>query len=382
VSDWMTIRVVLLGQPDVALADPPGRILLTHADHTFAELAEAVDTAFARWDLTPPHRFEVEGRILVAGGEADEAEVEDTDDVTVGEVGLRVGARFRYVFDLGERWEHECVVEDASVDPFEVAGDEPEVPVPVFGWGTIPDQYGRVTEDEDEREAVVHLELDEELDDLVEDARLDDELELDDVDLFEEGDELEGWEEPSEDVWAEPDASTWAIVAQALADVDRPGDPEALAAAAAELRARRDDEEGPYSLLWRLSDLDEDELPEDDADLWLELAAAVVVPADGVPEEESSPWTTLEPADWAGAVIELARAGVGAPAGASALIDMIGRCPEVESEELADEDRDALRTALTTVVALWRALGTLDDEARLTRLGQWGLPESLRLAWS
>jgi len=61
--------------------------------------------------------------------------------------GLLEGFGFR--FDFGDEWIHECMVEESRVDPVEVYGEPPLEPVPIFGWGTIPDQYGRTTDDRD-----------------------------------------------------------------------------------------------------------------------------------------------------------------------------------------------------------------------------------------
>jgi hypothetical protein len=35
------------------------------------------------------------------------------------------------------------VVGEVKVDPLEVLGIRPDVPLPYWGWGSIPDQYGR-----------------------------------------------------------------------------------------------------------------------------------------------------------------------------------------------------------------------------------------------
>ena len=35
-----------------------------------------------------------------------------------------------------------------DVDPEVEFGDEPLAPVPIFGWGDVPDQYGRSTPDD------------------------------------------------------------------------------------------------------------------------------------------------------------------------------------------------------------------------------------------
>ena len=61
---------------------------------------------------------------------------------------------------------------------------------------------------------------------------------------------------------------------------------------------------------------------------------------------------------------------------------MIETCPEID---LTDSDPDGdviLASGLETVVTLWEALGAVDPDRRLTRLGLWGLPEALRVAWT
>lgn len=59
---------------------------------------------------------------------------------------MKPGERFGYRFDFGDEWIHECMVDPAKVDPVDAYGDVPVDPVPIFGWGTIPDQYGRLTD--------------------------------------------------------------------------------------------------------------------------------------------------------------------------------------------------------------------------------------------
>jgi hypothetical protein len=227
VTDWMTIRVVLAGQGEADLPQPPGRVLVAHADHAFSDLAEAIDTAFGRWDLTPLHQFEVEGRVLLS--DPDDSEAEATDEVTLGEVGLRGGARFTYLFDLGEGWTHECTVEEVGVDPFDLTGEEPDVPVPVFGWGLLPDQYGRLTENDEESAG-------------------------------------DGWQDttevpPSEDAEATPfegdldewdaaETASWQVVAAAIDGVEREPDRDALSAVIATLRTAGNDADWPLDVLW------------------------------------------------------------------------------------------------------------------------------------
>lgn len=371
-TGWTTLRVVLLGRRGEPLARPPGRLLLMHADHSFADLSEAIDVVFGRWDLSPPHEFAVEGRRLLSGALDDDAE--DSDDVTLDEVGLRLGTRFSYVFDVGEGWAHECRVEAVDVDPIDEYGEVPRSPVPLYGWGTIPDQYGRLTEDDEDSDV-----LDAELTDVQSHARLGDRAPL--AESAVETAAEETFAPTSPDTRAE--RSAWAVVAEALDDVDRPRQDTALTAVVGELRRLPDNDEWPYDVLWAAGGLDDDELPEDDEELWLTLAGGVVEPRGALPldPDTESAWAALEPADWAGAVIELVRAGVGQPADPQTLLSLIDRCPEVEGADLTPEDEDILLAGLDTVVQLWGALGVLDTDGALTELGLWGLPESLRVAW-
>lgn len=361
-TDWMTIRVVLVGREGAPLPLPAGRVLLAHGDHTFADLAEAVDTAFGRWDLTPLHEFRVPGRYLISdldnAEESDDVVVEQSDEVALRDVGLEPGSILRYVFDLGERWVHRCDVESIGVDPVDLYGEEPEFPVPIFGWGPIPDQYGRDSEEEDEESL---------------------------SELFGEEDGEPGWDEEDDEAflaaWEEARAVAWQVVEAAVAEVDRRLDAAELHRVATALRTHAGSRRYPYDVLWAAADLTE--LPEDDRTLWIALAAAVVEPDGELPVdlEVEAAWATLEPADWAGAVIELTRAGIGQPADPPELVALIARCPEIEGPELTGNEIATLEVAFTPVVDLWRVLGAVDEHHRLTALGRWGLPEALRKAW-
>lgn len=48
-----------------------------------------------------------------------------------------------YVFDLGDDWAHLGTAGPQPIDPLETLGIVPGKPLPYFGWGDIPDQYGR-----------------------------------------------------------------------------------------------------------------------------------------------------------------------------------------------------------------------------------------------
>jgi hypothetical protein len=145
--------VDLLGGRGIGLDPAPGRVLLVGPSHSFEQLAEAIDTAFARWDLSHLHTFELaDGRRI--GYPDDEFGPElvwlDHAKLKVAKE-VKPGEHFTYVFDLGDNWEHRCVVEPEKADPLDEYGTVPPGPAVVWGWGSIPDQYGpRSFEDEGE----------------------------------------------------------------------------------------------------------------------------------------------------------------------------------------------------------------------------------------
>lgn len=152
------MRVILVSKGGEELAETPGRDLLVSSVHTFAELASAIDRAFARWDLSHLHEFRlVDGR-RIAMEEADDFEESapaqhlDERAHSLSSIGLSLGDTFIYVFDLGDHWEHGCTVLRSDVDPEEELGTVPSEILPTFGWGTIPDQYGRLSLDDDQDE--------------------------------------------------------------------------------------------------------------------------------------------------------------------------------------------------------------------------------------
>src|SRR3989304_9179082 len=74
-SGWWVVRVTMLSERGEELVDPPGRDLLMSRTHTFADLAKAIDRAFARWDLSHLHEFRLpDGRRVVMADEADDPE--------------------------------------------------------------------------------------------------------------------------------------------------------------------------------------------------------------------------------------------------------------------------------------------------------------------
>jgi hypothetical protein len=121
------------------------------AGHTFEQLATAINTAFARWDLSHLHQFELPDGRLVGFPNEDFEEPQSLDHTELKVMdALEPGDEFAYIFDFGDHWRHRCAISDDKVDAAHVYGTLPERPVPTWGWGWIPDQYGRVSEEGNE----------------------------------------------------------------------------------------------------------------------------------------------------------------------------------------------------------------------------------------
>jgi hypothetical protein len=129
-------------------------VFIVGPGHTFDQFAEAIDAAFARWDLSHLHQFELgDGRLIGYPDDSYAPELVWLDHAKLKVTReLKPGAEFEYVFDLGDNWQHRCVVEAGKADPVEEYGIVPSGPVAIWGWGWIPDQYGRRSEDGDEDE--------------------------------------------------------------------------------------------------------------------------------------------------------------------------------------------------------------------------------------
>ncbi|HWI33730.1 MAG TPA: hypothetical protein VNS83_05415 [Lapillicoccus sp.] len=147
---WFLVRVDLLSGRGQEFDPPPGRVLLVPPATTFEQLAEAINVALGRWDLGHLSRF-----VLADGTSVEDAETRAesiqavfTDGIPrttllterVGKL-VRSGDRFTYVFDFGDDWTHLCTHE-GQADPEETRG-LPERIWPAWGWGVLPDQYGR-----------------------------------------------------------------------------------------------------------------------------------------------------------------------------------------------------------------------------------------------
>lgn len=150
---WWSVRVELLGGAHCGELWPrPGRTFAVSPQHTFHTFAEAIDDAFARWDRSHLHEFTLPGGTRVTEwrflDDVDPAHEWDADAVTLGRL-LKLGDELGYVFDLGDNWRHTCTVGEELIDPAEVIGPGVTAPLPFWGWGSIPDPYGRLFDGDD-----------------------------------------------------------------------------------------------------------------------------------------------------------------------------------------------------------------------------------------
>jgi hypothetical protein len=146
---WWSITVELVEGRGHTYWPRPGRSFAAAPNHTFAHLADSIDTAFARWDRAHLYEFRLAdaSRIGRPDPDWDEDEILDGSVTKLGR--LTPGERFLYVFDFGDGWHHVCTVEPDKVDPLDVLGIKPAAPLAHFGWGDMPDQYGRRYVDDD-----------------------------------------------------------------------------------------------------------------------------------------------------------------------------------------------------------------------------------------
>jgi hypothetical protein len=106
--------------------------------HSYAQLATAIDDAFARWDRSHLHEFDLADgtRIGTPGPDMDDDDVLDESRERLS--NLQASQQFIYVFDFGDDWTHLCTVIAAGIDPHEVLGVVPKCPLAVLRLGKHP----------------------------------------------------------------------------------------------------------------------------------------------------------------------------------------------------------------------------------------------------
>jgi hypothetical protein len=231
-------------------------------------------------------------------------------------------------------------------------------------------------------------------------------------------------DEKDEEFLAEWDAADADALAAIRALLDRVGDrplPSAdLSRAAARLRQDLAAPGWPGRLLTECSGLRPKDLPADDAELWIRLAAGAASPEGpgdwGPPGQDDSETDEMESElaaicaidhfDWLAVITALAEGGPGTPASAADLAayvrdydpedpddpdsDLLGDLEDDGEDEPGEEfpggddefDDLTMESLFLPVSSLWQVLGAIDDDEQLTPLGWWGLPKAMLRVWA
>lgn len=141
---WLSIDVELVSGHGRDFWPRPGRTFAAARTHTFWDLATAINVHFARWDLSHLSQFILEDGTRISHTEPWMDPPEGTVELREERLSrLGLSEQFAFEFDFGDSWTHLCTVADQRIDPVEVVGEIPTEPVPYWGWGSFPDQYGR-----------------------------------------------------------------------------------------------------------------------------------------------------------------------------------------------------------------------------------------------
>jgi hypothetical protein len=238
--------------------------------------------------------------------------------------------------------------------------------------------------------------------------------------------------------WDAADAEALSALEALLEQVpDRPLPDKELSGACARLREVIAGPGWPAELLIECGGIDPKQLPDDDAELWLTLAAGIASPvgtADwepGVANEDGELSETdsaiasicaIDHFDWLAVSSVLATGGTGTSASAADLAAYVRDFDPDDEEDLGDDEEDdgeddsededeegdfeddlgsadldidyaeieydeefdelGMEGLFLPVTALWQAIGAIDEDDRLTALGWWGLPEAMRRVWA
>ena len=340
-----TFRVRIIG----GVYAPPDarqiwRELELTGDQTLADLGEAIPLAFGFDD---PHlwAFFLSGKPWDGATEyarspdpANGPRTRAADRLPIRDAPA--GKEFLFLFDYGDEWQFGVrLVRTAKAPEADV-----RYPRVVASDGQAPPQYPPIEDDWDEQ------------------------TEDDDEELLAE--------------WERAEAEAVQVLRQALPAPMLARLPAGeLAAACQRLRVGLGRHDPAVETIRRAAGLDPP-LPADDAALWLAAAGALIAMREpsGLDSELESAVMAMELADWAGAVIDLVRGGVGASADPPALVAAINNCPEVDGT-VDPDDADLVELAFEVVLPTWEAVGVVDADRRLTALGVWGLPRALARAW-
>ncbi|HEY3954125.1 MAG TPA: hypothetical protein VGM53_12175 [Streptosporangiaceae bacterium] len=93
-ATWLSIRVDLVEGAGENCWPRPGRIFAAARSHTFADLADAIDSAFARWDRSHLREFTLSDQTRLGLPDEDDDDEEAQDYRRVRLSRLRLGEQF------------------------------------------------------------------------------------------------------------------------------------------------------------------------------------------------------------------------------------------------------------------------------------------------
>lgn len=113
----------------------------------------------------------------------------------------------------------------------------------------------------------------------------------------------------------------------------------------------------------------------------LQMVGAYLAPKTFAPHplEAQRALRQLEPADWIGVVLGLARASVGTEVDGMVLVQAINRCPEVTTS-IPKNEAGEIAWAFEQMLYAWEVTGVLEEGA-VTETARWLLPHAAIRAW-
>jgi hypothetical protein len=180
----------------------------------------------------------------------------------------------------------------------------------------------------------------------------------------------------SHPTWSMLDRESVEALQRILADGRSVPAPASLPAVASALRAAWNDEQEPAQVAALLGDVDPAQLS--DSGLMILAAASVVDPTwlgeGDIDPDDLVAISALDTADWLQIVVNGAKRGAGQYFMAEDFLDWI-------EDDVVTDDLEAVERGLAWLDSMWRSIGLIDEEDRLTEVGEWVLPRALCHAW-
>ncbi len=194
--------------------------------------------------------------------------------------------------------------------------------------------------------------------------------------FVEQADTLIDDEPTSLATWSILDRESVEALQRILAECRSLPAPMELCAAASALRSAWHDTEEPAPVAALLSEVDPAQLS--DSGLLILAASSVVEPAwsgeGDIDPDDLVAISALDTADWLQIVVNGAKRGAGQYFMAEDFLDWI-------EDDVVTDDLEAVERGLAWLDSIWRSIGLIDDEDRLTKVGEWVLPRALCHAW-